>query len=133
MNTATEPGAAVSTLPTLDAEVFYELHDGVCQQLTTLALLYDTFLNNAARLIAALQTAESSTLREKTLHALKGSAAMMGAARVARLAADLQQACATMRDDTLQHWIEQIAVELDETRRAVDARLASLATARQRN
>ena len=85
------------------------------------------------RLIESLHTADSRSIREKTLHALKGSAAMMGAARVARLAADLQQASATMQDETLQNWIEQIAIELDETRRAVDARLASLGTTRRRD
>jgi HPt (histidine-containing phosphotransfer) domain-containing protein len=121
----------VTTLPRLDAEVFNELYESVCEQPNTVASLYDTFLNNAVRLIAALQTAESRTVREKTLHTLKGSAAMMGAARVAQLADDLQQTCATMEAETLQKWIEQIDTELDETRRAVDAQLASLGTSRR--
>jgi HPt (histidine-containing phosphotransfer) domain-containing protein len=118
------------TLPRLDSEVFNELYESVGDQPNTVASLYDTFLNNAVRLIAALQTAESRTAREKTLHALKGSAAMMGAARVAQLADDLHVTCATMQAETLQKWIEQMDAELDETRRAVDARLASLGTRR---
>jgi HPt (histidine-containing phosphotransfer) domain-containing protein len=121
----------VTTLPSLDQQAFDELYESVCEKPDTVASLYDTFLSNAVRLIESLHTADSRSIREKTLHALKGSAAMMGAARVARLAADLQETSATMQDETLQNWIEQIAIELDQTRRAVDARLASLGTARR--
>lgn len=123
----------MTMLPSLDQEAFDELYESVREKPDTVASLYDTFLTNAVKLIESLQTADSRSIRDKTLHALKGSAAMMGAARVARLAADLQETSATMQDETLQNWIEQIAIELDETRRVVDARLASLGTARRRN
>ena len=120
----------MTTLPSLDQEAFDELYESVCKKTDTVASLYDTFLTNAVRLVDSLQKSDSCADREKTLHTLKGSAAMMGAVRVARLAADLQQTSATMQHDTLQNWIEQIAIELDETGRAVDARLASLGTSR---
>lgn len=123
----------VTTLPSLDQEVFDELYESVCKKPDTVASLYDTFLTSGVRLIESLQASGSHSIREKTLHTLKGSAAMVGAARVARLAADLQQTSATMQDETLQNWIGQIAIELDETRRAVDARLASLGTNRRCN
>jgi HPt (histidine-containing phosphotransfer) domain-containing protein len=121
----------VSTLAGIDPEVFNEIYESVGEQVSTVASLYDTFINNALRLIAALKASESDAAREKTLHTLKGSAAMMGAARVAQLADDLQQTCATMEAETLRKWIEQIDTELDETRRAVDAQLASLGTSRR--
>lgn len=119
-------------LPTLDSEVFTELYESVCEQPNTVAALYATFLDNAVRLIATLQTTESHAVRERTLHTLKGSAAMMGAARVARLAADLQQTCATMQDDTLEKWIDRIETELGETRRAIDTRLATIEASQRR-
>lgn len=118
----------MTTLPKLDADVFAELYESVCEQPKTVAALYDTFFDNAVRLIAALQTVESCGAREKTLHTLKGSAAMMGAAHIARLASDLQQTCATMQDDTLEKWIRQLDIELHEMRRLVATRLASLGT-----
>jgi HPt (histidine-containing phosphotransfer) domain-containing protein len=123
----------VTTLTSLDQEAFDELYESVCENPDTVASLYDTFLTNAARLIEGVQTGDSPSIREKTLHTLKGSAAMMGAARVARLAEDLQHTSATMQDETLQKWIAQIAIELEQTRRAVDARLASLRTTRPRD
>lgn len=84
-------------LPTLDAEVFYELRDSVARKPGTLAALYATFFSNAVRLIGAVAAAESVETREKSLHALKGSAGMMDAARMARLAGDLQEVCARCR------------------------------------
>jgi len=120
----------MTTLPRLDPEVFTELYESLCEHPATVASLYDTFLDNAARLIAALRTNESRAGREKTLHTLKGSAAMMGASRVAQLAADLQLTSATLQGEALRKWIDQIDTELGQTRLAIDARLASLGTSR---
>lgn len=116
----------MNTLPALDLEVFDELHEGVRQQPATVASLYDTFFDNAVRLISTLRTTDSGAVREKTLHALKGSAAMMGAARVARRATDLQHTCATMDGDALRDSIHELDADLETTREAVHARLASL-------
>jgi HPt (histidine-containing phosphotransfer) domain-containing protein len=116
----------VNTLPALDPEVFDELHNGVYQSSSTVASLYRTFTDNAARLIAMLMAAESGSARQKTLHTLKGSAEMMGAARIARLAADLQQRCATLDADALTDAIQQLDQELAQMRQAVDAQLAKL-------
>ena len=113
----------MNTLPALDLEIFQEMQDAVAQQPTAVAALYGTFLGNATRLIATLGMAESATTREKTLHTLKGSAAMMGAARMARLAADLQSSCATMPAQAMQAAIGELEAELDAIQRAIDAHL----------
>lgn len=115
-----------NTQPTLDAEVFDELYESVCEQEVAVATLYETFLKNAARLIEALHAAEPAIAREKVLHTLKGSAAMMGATRIARLATDLQHSCATLDDTRMQEVIDELGRELATLRRAVDARLAAL-------
>jgi HPt (histidine-containing phosphotransfer) domain-containing protein len=121
---------SVSTLAGIDPEVFNEIYESVGEQVSTVASLYDTFINNALRLIAALKASESDAAREKTLHTLKGSAAMMGAARIARLAGDLQQTCATMPAETLRDFIDQLDAEVDLMRRAVEAQLAALGQGR---
>jgi HPt (histidine-containing phosphotransfer) domain-containing protein len=110
-------------LPTLDAEVFCELQEGVAQKPGAMAALYGTFFSNAARLIGAFAAADPAVTREKTLHALKGSAGMMGAARMARLAADLQEASATMSDHTVRSAVAQLQLELELVRRDVDSLL----------
>jgi len=116
----------VNTLPALDQDVFDELHEGVCGQSRSIASLYHTFLHNAERLIETLRATEADAVREKTLHTLKGSAAMMGAARVARLAAELQEQCGTLDAEELEDAAHRLDAELSEMRQAVDARLISL-------
>jgi HPt (histidine-containing phosphotransfer) domain-containing protein len=116
----------VNTLPALDREVFDELHEGVCGQSKTIASLYGTFLNNAEHLIETLRATEPDTVREKTLHTLKGSAAMMGATRIARLAADLQHRSAALDEQALQEAVEHLSSELADVRQAINAQLASL-------
>lgn len=119
----------MNTPPTLDPEVFDELHESLCGQANTLGSLYETFLSNATGLVESLRATEAGSSCEKTLHTLKGSAAMMGAARIARLAAELQHTCATLDDDRLKDAIHQLDAELGSMRRAVDVRLASVGIA----
>lgn len=116
----------MNTLPALDQEAFDELHEGVCGQSKTIASLYDTFLNNAERLIETLGATEPDAVREKTLHTLKGSAAMMGATRIARLAAELQHRSATLDAQALQDAVKHLSSELTDVREAINAQLASL-------
>ena len=73
------------------------LDDGVFQELiesldspATVATIYSKFLGNAATFICELATQEAAA-RVETLHTLKGSAAMLGANRMAALAAQLQK------------------------------------------
>lgn len=116
----------VNTPPSLDPEVFDELYESVCEQEVAVATLYETFLENAARLIEALRAADPDTAREKALHTLKGSAAMMGATRIARLATELQRTSATLEDTRMRDAIDELVRELATLRQAVDARLAAL-------
>jgi chemotaxis protein histidine kinase CheA len=118
-------GWRVSPLPVLDRTVFQELREGVAQQLPTLASIYRTFDSNAERLIDEIAV-ESGAPRAKLLHTLKGSAAMMGASRIAKLASDLQEAYAFMPAHAMSDGIRQLERELFDFRGAISAHLESL-------
>lgn len=121
----------MNTSPALDQEVFEELYESVCEQQDVVASLYQTFLKTADQLIDTLRVSGPGASCEKTLHALKGSAAMMGAMRMARLATDLQQTCATLDQHTLQGAVRQLDTELASVRASVHMQLASLRTAQR--
>lgn len=72
----------------LDGNVFRDLHESLVQP-TAVAALYRKFAGNAAAFIGELRDQENDA-RIETLHTLKGSAAMMGATRMAKLAMHLQ-------------------------------------------
>ena len=122
-----EDDRSMATLPTLDPEVFYELRDSVAQKPGALSSIYATFFINAVRLIGAVAAAESVETRQQSLHALKGSAAMMGAARMARLAGDLEKACATMSANSRRSAVAQLQLELEAVRRDADPLLRAAA------
>lgn len=68
----------------LDGSVFQDLLDSLVQPVAV-AALYRKFVENAAAFIGQLHNQEDAE-RIDTLHTLKGSAAMMGARRMASLA-----------------------------------------------
>lgn len=72
----------------LDRGVLRDLYESLAQP-EAVAALYRKFLGNAAAFICDLRVQEDAA-RTETLHTLKGSAAMMGATRIARLAMHLQ-------------------------------------------
>lgn len=123
----------MNTSPALDQEVFEELYESVCEHSGTVAALYETFQKTASQLIDTLRVSSPGASREKTLHTLKGSAAMMGAMRIARLAADLQQTCATLDDATLMDATRELDIELASVRESVRTRLASLGIVQRRD
>src|SRR5687767_2492947 len=103
----------------LDTKVFNDLRHRMVPD--TLATLYRRFLSNAAETIASLRNQETAA-RPQTLHALKGSAAMLGAQRLAALAGCLQ-------DDDLQsptmlaQSIEVLEAELELFSRVIATRI----------
>jgi len=81
--------------------------------------IYRRFFDNAGRLIGTLRDQENAAQRH-TLHALKGSAAMLGAKRLAALADCLHQE--DLQSPTLlTPAIEALETELESFRRVVAA------------
>lgn len=106
----------------LDAAVFEELRDTLRGQLDVVAGIYGKFLDNAVGYIGALR-GQASDARALTLHTLKGSAAMVGANRIAALAVRLQEGSTAQAIDAA---IPQLEDELATFRRVLAARFDSL-------
>jgi HPt (histidine-containing phosphotransfer) domain-containing protein len=114
---------ADSREPVLDDRVFHDLHESLVQP-AAVAALYRKFAGNAAAFIGELRSQENHA-RIDTLHTLKGSAAMMGATRIAKLATHLQAQlqCSSVQ---MAPAIEELAGELASFRSVVAARLLEL-------
>jgi HPt (histidine-containing phosphotransfer) domain-containing protein len=119
----------MSALPILDQDMFQELQETTGPSPDSIATIYTTFTANASRTIASLPL-ETLTAREEKLHILKGSAAMVGAARIAKLAADLHAVCADLPAHAMEAGIRHLEDELGVFRHVIDARLERLASVR---
>jgi HPt (histidine-containing phosphotransfer) domain-containing protein len=104
----------------LDVVVFRELVESL--QTESAAAVYRKFVANAAGFIGEL-CAQDGAARIETLHTLKGSASMMGATRMAELAAQLQ---AQGRSVQVEAATRQLSSELEHFRAAVSSRLREL-------
>lgn len=112
----------MSSLPVLDQGVFQELQETIAQRPDSIATIYTTFMANALRVVASL-TLETVTAREQQLHILKGSAAMVGAARIAELAGDLHAVCQHLPVQAMEAGIRRLEEEVSAFRHAVNAQL----------
>jgi HPt (histidine-containing phosphotransfer) domain-containing protein len=112
----------MSSLPVLDPDVFQELQETIAQRPDSIATIYTTFMANALRVVTSLTLATVS-VREQQLHVLKGSASMVGAARIAKLAGDLQAVCPHLPVQAMEAGIRRLEEELSAFRQAVNARL----------
>ncbi|HEY0680906.1 MAG TPA: Hpt domain-containing protein [Steroidobacter sp.] len=105
-----EPGTASAIEPAakvLDVDVLHDLL-GSLSQPAAVAAIYSKFVANAAGFIRELRIQDAAA-RIETLHTLKGSAAMVGAERLAQLAARLEP---------------QSSVQVEEASRDLEAELA---------
>lgn len=107
----------------LDVDVLQDLLESLSEPAAVLAV-YRKFVANAAAFIAEL-AGQDDAARIETLHTLKGSAAMMGARRMAELAAHLQAQPPRSRVQVEQA-TGALEGELARFRLAVDARLSAL-------
>jgi HPt (histidine-containing phosphotransfer) domain-containing protein len=107
----------------LDVAVLQDLMTSLIDPVTV-AAVYRKFVENASEFLRELPTQENAA-RVDTLHTLKGSAAMMGARRLAQLAACLQTQAATSSVQVAQA-VDALADELARFRAAAAARLADL-------
>lgn len=120
------PRASVAIEPALDVLDVDVLHDLLASliQPVAVAAVYRKFVENAAEFVRELPNQTSAT-RIDTLHTLKGSAAMLGAKRLAQLAARLQ---AQVESPSVQvaETMQALTGELAKFRLAAAARLADL-------
>lgn len=107
----------------LDSTVFHDLLESLVQP-QVVAALYRKFVGNAAAFIDELRDQDAAA-RIDTLHTLKGSAAMMGAARMARLAMHWQEQaqCSPVQVARVS---QELEAELVRFREAVAVRLHQL-------
>jgi HPt (histidine-containing phosphotransfer) domain-containing protein len=115
--------AIESTSNVLDVAVFQELLESL--QADAVALIYRNFFENAAAFIGELREQDPAG-RIETFHTLKGSAAMMGANRMADLAAQLQAQGSSVEAEPA---IRQLQGELEKFRVEVSSRLLAIGAA----
>lgn len=109
----------------LDAELFQELRESLGNELDIVAGIYQRFMANAANSVEA-SLRQSGAERASTLHTLKGSAAMVGATRVAALSARLQESLLESPSEEAEAAIRELEGELTLFRAAVATHLESL-------
>lgn len=114
-------------VPVLDVGVFRELHVTLGSNTDRVRNVYTKFLDSAAKRIDELRQ-QPLPASLKTLHALKGSAGMVGASRLAALAARLQETTADR--ETLAGGIDDIQTELTRFHGALNAQLDSVSSLR---
>jgi HPt (histidine-containing phosphotransfer) domain-containing protein len=110
-------------VPVLDVGVFRELHVTLGSNTDRVRNVYTKFLDSAAKRIDELRQ-QPFAASLKTLHALKGSAGMVGASRLAALAAHLQETTADR--ETLAGGIDDIETELSRFHGVLNAQLDSV-------
>ena len=118
-----EPGPASAIEPTakvLDVDVLHDLLTSLSQP-AAVAAIYSKFVANASGFIRELRTQDAAA-RVETLHTLKGSAAMVGAERLAALAGRLEPQSSVQVEEA----IRDLEVELTQFRSVVAARLEAL-------
>lgn len=124
-----QPGASAilelsSAVDVLDRSVLHDLHESLAQP-EAVAALYRKFLGNAAAFICDLRVQEDAA-RVETLHTLKGSAAMMGAKRIAKFAMHLQTQDGSVQ---VEQAIQALEAELARFRTAAAAELLQIGAA----
>lgn len=124
-----EPGVRAGDLdvPVLDVGVLKELHATLGSDMDRVRGVYTKFLDSAAKRIDELRH-QPTAASLKTLHALKGSAGMVGANRLALLAERLHDA--TAEKQTLAAYIEHMKTELATFHGVLEAQLAGMSRAR---
>lgn len=121
MSHSKDPAGPTIESNVLDVSVFQELVESLTQP-EVVAALYRKFIENAAAFIGELRDQDVAARRE-TLHTLKGSAAMMGASDLSKLAADLEAQGAAVQVELAT---QQLSDELAKFRVAAASRLLAL-------
>jgi HPt (histidine-containing phosphotransfer) domain-containing protein len=123
-----EPGLGhgLSAIDVLDRHVFEDLLATLGNDTSRVKAVYGKFVDNAAKRFDELRH-QSVTSIATTFHALKGSAGMVGANRLAAMAARLQDAATSgLDDETRAIAIGELEAQLATFCRVLRAQLDSL-------
>jgi HPt (histidine-containing phosphotransfer) domain-containing protein len=127
---ADEIAARVLALPPLAGAVFEELWESLQWRVGPLRKIYDSFLSAARDTLDMLNRATATgdgTVLARRLHTLLGSAGMVGARQVERVAAWLQEAVKTDRRADLERGRVLLAESVRRFETELERRLDSLA------
>ena len=125
-----EPGLGhgLSAIDVLDRHVFEDLLATLGNDTGRVKTVYGKFVDTAATRLDEMRH-QSVTSIAPTFHALKGSAGMVGANRLAAMAARLQDAAASgLDDETKATAMGELEAELAAFCRVLRAQLDSLPT-----
>ncbi len=109
----------------LDTELFQELRESLGNELEVVAGIYRRFLDNAVSSVAVSRL-QSGAERASTLHTLKGSAAMVGATRIADLSSHLQDSLLDSPGAVAEAALHELEGEITRFRAALASHLESL-------
>ena len=109
----------------LDSHVFDELLATLGNDTGRVRNVYRKFIESAAARLEAVRH-QSVTDSAATFHALKGSASMVGAQRLAAIAARLQDAAPRLDNETKVAGIGELETQLTMFRQALAARFETL-------
>jgi HPt (histidine-containing phosphotransfer) domain-containing protein len=109
----------------LDMHVFEELLATLGNDTGRVRNVYRKFVESAAARLEEVRH-QSVTDSAATFHALKGSASMVGAQRLAAIAARLQDAAPRLDNETKVAGIGELEAELATFRQVLSARLDAL-------
>src|SRR5262245_58198524 len=123
------PQADESREPVLDRHVFDELLATLGNDTERVKNVYRKFVDSAVARLEEVRH-QSVTDSAATFHALKGSASMVGANRLALLAAKFQDAVPGLDIETKVSAIRELEAELALFREALNALMTSNATPR---
>jgi HPt (histidine-containing phosphotransfer) domain-containing protein len=127
---ADEMAARVLALPPLAGAVFEELWESLQWRVGPLRKIYDSFLSAARETLDMLNRATATgdgTVLARRLHSLLGSAGMVGARQVERVAAWLQEAVKADRRADLETGRVLLAESVRRFETELERRLDSLA------
>lgn len=121
MSHSTDPAVPTIERNVLDADVFQELVESLAQP-ELVAAVFRKFIANAASFIGDL-CHQDAAARIETLHTLKGSAAMMGAYSMSKLAAHHEAQGGSVQVEVATR---QLSDELTKFRAAAASKLLAL-------
>ncbi len=116
------PPEGGETALVLDIDLFQELLESLGNRPDVVAGIYERFLGSTANTLVELRS-QTSAARVTTLHALKGSAAMVGANRIAAVATRLQEALSHSSEVAADAGVRELEGELAAFRLALSTHL----------
>jgi signal transduction histidine kinase/DNA-binding response OmpR family regulator len=115
------------TEPILDASVFEELWESLRWRTKPLQEIYDAVIDNVRNTILLLDALEKTPTQKilRSLHTVRGSASMVGAKRLTRIAAKLEHAASNQQLDRKAVEDAQLPKALRELETELDQRLSA--------